>query len=256
MSVEDGLAACAGLVARGDPARFRAVMAAPLPLRRMLLPLYAFNLEVARAPWVTKEPMIAEMRLQWWRDALEEIGAGGAVRRHEVVTPLAAVLDPQGARDLDDLIAARRVDIEGHRLADMSELSRYLNRTAGTLLWTAARLADAEDEAAIRDAGLAQGIAAWLRAAPDLAARGRRAFPPGEVPEQVRVLAETGLVALARSGQARIPSSARPVLLVLTDTRAELRAFIHAPEGVPQINPLASRVRLGLAALQAFSVRR
>ncbi|MEM7645152.1 MAG: squalene/phytoene synthase family protein, partial [Pseudomonadota bacterium] len=93
MSVDADIAACADLVQRGDPARFRAVMAAPLGLRRMLFPLYAFNIEVARAPWVTQEPMIAEMRLQWWRDALEEIGAGGAVRRHEVVTPLAQILD-------------------------------------------------------------------------------------------------------------------------------------------------------------------
>ncbi len=38
--------ACAELVARGDPLRFRATMAAPLAAREALLPLYAFNLEV------------------------------------------------------------------------------------------------------------------------------------------------------------------------------------------------------------------
>ena len=72
--------ACAALVERGDPQRFRAAMAAPPEARRVLFPLYAFNVEVARAPWVTQEPMIAEMRLQWWRDALEEIAMGGRVR--------------------------------------------------------------------------------------------------------------------------------------------------------------------------------
>ena len=50
-------------------------MAAPLAARQILFPLYAFNVEVARAPWVASEPMIGEMRLQWWRDVLEEIGA-------------------------------------------------------------------------------------------------------------------------------------------------------------------------------------
>ena len=64
--------ACAALVERGDPDRFAAVMAAPVAARTRLWPLYAFNLEVARAPWVTKEPMIAEMRLQWWRDVVAE----------------------------------------------------------------------------------------------------------------------------------------------------------------------------------------
>ena len=64
------LAACAAMVARGDPDRFLAVMAAPVTVRARLLPLYAFNLEVARAPWVTDEALIAEMRLQWWRDVV------------------------------------------------------------------------------------------------------------------------------------------------------------------------------------------
>ena len=75
--MDDDLNACAALVERGDPVRFRAAMASPMAARRVLFPLYAFNLEVARAPWVTQEPMIARMRLQWWRDALAEIAAGG-----------------------------------------------------------------------------------------------------------------------------------------------------------------------------------
>ena len=86
--------ACASLVRDGDPDRFAAAVAAPVPARAVLFPIYAFNLEVARAPWVTAEPMIAEMRLQWWRDVLSEIEAGGDVRRHEVATPLGAAIGP------------------------------------------------------------------------------------------------------------------------------------------------------------------
>jgi phytoene/squalene synthetase len=66
-----GLEACAALVERSDPDRFRVAMAAPPAAREVLFPLYAFNLEVARAPWATREPMLAEMRLQWWRDQVE-----------------------------------------------------------------------------------------------------------------------------------------------------------------------------------------
>jgi 15-cis-phytoene synthase len=53
--------ACAALVQRGDPDRFAAVMAAPVEARARLFVIYAWNLEVARAPWVTSEPLIAEM---------------------------------------------------------------------------------------------------------------------------------------------------------------------------------------------------
>lgn len=251
MSDPDPIAACAGLVARGDPERFRAVMAAPVPLRRMLFPLYAFNLEVARAPWMTKEPMIAEMRLQWWRDALAEIASGGPVRRHEVVTPLTGVLDLQAAQDLDDLIAARRADIEKAPPTSAEDLTRYLDRTTGTLLWTAARLAGATDAPAIRDAGLAQGIAAWLRAVPDLVGKGRHPLPPGEPHEVIAGLAQTGLEALDRFGQTSVEKPARPVFLVLSDTRVELRAFAADPGMPPRINPLVSRVRLGWRALRS-----
>ena len=97
MTLSDDVNACAAIVQRGDPDRFMATMAAPVAARRVLFPLYAFNVEVARAPWVTEESMIAEMRLQWWRDAVEEVAKGGVVRRHEVVTPLAEVLAPEHA---------------------------------------------------------------------------------------------------------------------------------------------------------------
>ncbi|MEM7711317.1 MAG: squalene/phytoene synthase family protein [Pseudomonadota bacterium] len=244
MSGDGDIAACADLVCRGDPARFRAVMAAPLSLRRMLFPLYAFNIEVARAPWVTKEPIIAEMRLQWWRDALAEIASGGAIRRHDVVTPLAAVLDAAGAQDLDDIVEARRADVEGFRPADGAELSRYLDRTAGTLLWTAARLAGATDAAAARDGGLAHGIAAWLTAVPDLAARGRQPLPPGDPADGVRALAKDGLAALGRFREARVAREARPVFLVLSDVEALLRAHRDAPGDVPDLSDWRSRWRL------------
>ncbi|CTQ50607.1 squalene synthase HpnD [Jannaschia donghaensis] len=251
MEMHDDITACAAQVQRGDPERFRAVMATPVALRRMLFPLYAFNLEVARAPWVTKEPLIAEMRLQWWRDALGEIANGGQVRRHEVVTPLAAILDGRGARDLDDLVEARRADIEGTPPASTDDLTRYIDRTAGTLLWTAARLAGATDAPAIRDAGLAQGLASFLSAVPDLVDKARNPLPPGEPHDMISGLATIGLAALDRAKAAGIAKSARPVLLVLSDTRVRLRAFADHPGQTPQINPALSRLRLGWNALRA-----
>ena len=102
--------ACANLVARADPDRFAAAMSARLQARKKLFLIYAVAVEVARAPWMTKEPVIAEMRLQWWRDALESIQEGRA-RRHEVVESLAIVLTEKGAEALDKMILARRWDI-------------------------------------------------------------------------------------------------------------------------------------------------
>ncbi|GAB5446399.1 squalene/phytoene synthase family protein [Gymnodinialimonas sp.] len=165
------LQACADLVARGDPRRFRAAMAAPLAARKVLLPLYAFNIEVSRAPWVTEEPMIAEMRLQWWRDALEEIAQGQA-RRHEVVDAL-GFLDVEGAASLDQLIAARRWDIYKEPFEDEAALRQYIQRTSGHLIDVGLRALGGVPSGQTAAIGYAAGLARYLVAVPALEARGR-----------------------------------------------------------------------------------
>ena len=253
MDPDADIAACATLVARGDPPRFRATMAAPVALRRLLFPLYAFNLEVARAPWVTQEPMIALMRLQWWRDALSEIAAGGPVRRHEVVTPLAAVLDAAGARDLDDAVAAREADLDRDAPSGIDAVQAHADRTAGTLLWTAARLAGATDMAAARAAGRAQGLAGLLSAVPELVRRGRHPLPHGDPAVHAAALARTGLDALATFRATSQPRAARPVFLVLPEAEAALRRIARDPEAVLRDGPpaptLRTRLALGLRAM-------
>lgn len=177
--------ACAAIVEKGDPDRFLATMAAPVAARRVLFPIYAFNVEVTRAPWLTEEAMIAEMRLQWWADVLEEIASGGPVRRHEVTNELATVLDPEGARVLGGLVAARRWDIYKDAFEDDLHFVDYINATSGDLLWTAARLCGAGQgqegphkapndlEGMIKRYGFGVGVANWFRAIPELEARGR-----------------------------------------------------------------------------------
>lgn len=213
MALDDDIAACADLVRRADPDRFLAVMAAPVAARRVLFPLYAMNVEVARAPWVASEPMIAEMRLQWWRDALAEIASGGPVRRHEVTTPLALVIAPEQAARLDTYVAARRWDVYKDPFQDATDFKTYLNETSGTLLWTAAAALGPADEDAVRDAAFAQGLSNWFRAIPELEARGRKPLVDGRA-EAVADLAQQGLDALtrARGRRAKVSVQARPAM--------------------------------------------
>jgi phytoene/squalene synthetase len=193
-------AACAEIVRKGDPDRFLAAMAAPVEARAMLFPLYAFNVEVARAPYVSAEPMIGEMRLQWWRDAVEEIAAGKRPRAHEVVGPLAEVIDrahlPVGL--LDGIAAARRWDLWKEPFADEAAFRDHIAATSGNLMWATALAlgAGARHEAGARAAGQAMGLANWFRAVPELEARGMYPLPDGR-PEAVAALARAGLDVLA-----------------------------------------------------------
>ncbi|MGO4914700.1 squalene/phytoene synthase family protein [Pseudogemmobacter sp. W21_MBD1_M6] len=224
------LDACAALVERADPDRFLSAMASRPAARAVLFPLYAFNIEVARAPWVTAEPMIAEMRLQWWRDALDEIGTGKTPRKHEVVTPLADILDEEACGVLDGLVAARRWDIYKDPFEGAAHFDAYINATSGGLMWTAARLLGARDPAPVRDLAYAAGVANWLRAIPELEARGRFALVDGS-PEAIRDLAEDALARLDRARKARgaVPLLATPALLAGWRAAATLKAARDVP---------------------------
>ncbi len=214
MSFDADLIACAKLVEKGDPDRFAATMAAPVAVRKVLFPIYAFNVEVSRAPWVTKEAIIAEMRLQWWTDALEEIVSGGLVRRHEVVTSLAHVLDATAARELQKAVQARLWDVYRDPFEDQAAFSKYIEDTAASLLRAASQSLSGAMPQALTDLGYASGLAQFLRAVPELERQGRRPLVDGR-PEAVRDLAKQGFDRLVKSRQARstVPADARPVTL-------------------------------------------
>ena len=251
------LTACADLVRRADPSRFQATMAAPVAARSVLFPIYAFNVEVSRAPWVTSEPMIAEMRLQWWVDALEEIRGGGVVRRHEVVTPLARLLDVEGASLLIDLIAARQWDVGRDPFEDEEDFTRYIDATAGNLIRAAARALGPAEDTVLRDAGFALGLANWFRAIPALEAAGRKPLPDGR-PEAVRTLARDGLrrLARARAGRAGVSRAAGSALLPLWEAGPVLRVAMRRPGAVADgtLDPAPARSKFGLM-LRAMSGR-
>lgn len=247
---DDDLNACAALVQKADPDRFRAAMAAPVEARSVLFPLYALNVEVSRAPWVTQEPMIAEMRLQWWRDALDEIAQGGPVRRHEVVTPLSAVLSPDQAAKMDQYIAVRRWDIYRDSFEDPDHFENYIAQSAASLMWVAAQALGPAEEQVVRDVGHAAGIANWLLAIPELEARGRIPLLDG-TPEGVRKLAREALDRLhnARRHRDAVSKPARGALLAGWRAEAVLRQAAAEPNRVKlgQLGQSGFRTQLSLS---------
>lgn len=251
------LNACAALVEKADPDRFRATMAAPVAARPVLFALYAFNVEVSRAPWVTQEPMIAEMRLQWWRDALEEIATGGTVRKHEVVDALADVLDAEGAVLLDGLVAARRWDVYKDAFEDAAHFDSYIDATSGHLMWTAARLLGPADETAVRDFAYGVGAANFLRGVPALEDSGRIPLVDGSH-VGVKTLAAGALDRLnaARRARAKVSRDAGHALLSGHAARPVLVRARNDPSAVARAaldpHPLADSLRLLHVSLRGW----
>ncbi|WP_138468709.1 squalene/phytoene synthase family protein [Poseidonocella sp. HB161398] len=224
------LDACADLVRRGDPDRWISLRGQPASVRARLLPVYAANIEIARAPWVSTEPMIGQMRLAWWREVMEEIATGAPVRRHEVATPLAQVLPPAGAGALDAAIVARHRDLELAPFADAVALIEYLEDTGGGLMRAAGAALGAAPRG-LAEAGFAMGLAAYLRAVPELRARGRRPLP-SEDPRDIAELARIGLDRLGAARGGAPDRAARPALLSAWRAGTVLRMARAEPDRV------------------------
>lgn len=240
--------ACVEMVKSSDPDRYFSVMAAPVGARDRLFVLYAFNLEIARAPWVTSEEMIAEMRLQWWVDTINEI-YNGNVRSHEVVAPLASAI---GAYDLPqnlfiELIEARRFDVYKESHADIAAFNAYIAATSGNLMRLAAISLGAKDMPHIADFGFGVGVANLCRALPALYAKGRHPIPVAgeldrnavagrEVPENLKTslmsIATDALAKIQSARKSRNKTSAPASAAMLAGWQADvpLKAIISRPE--------------------------
>ncbi|MBN66233.1 MAG: hypothetical protein CMM94_01525 [Rickettsiales bacterium] len=165
MQHQDNIAYITEFVRRYDYPRFCTVLFAPASARSALLSLLAFNIEIARVPDTASEPITAAIRLQWWRDALQEIERGVKVREHAVVEELAA-LHAAGRLDfasLHSMIEARADEAE--QVIDWSnrqQVEHFIAHTAGALNHAMAAVQCAEDTPAMVGIGLAYGASGLM----------------------------------------------------------------------------------------------
>lgn len=80
-------------VRRHDPDRWLASRFIADPAARAdVIALYAFNHEIARVALAVKEPLMGEIRLTWWTEAVAEVFENKPVRRHPVSLALEATI--------------------------------------------------------------------------------------------------------------------------------------------------------------------
>jgi phytoene/squalene synthetase len=188
------LYACAQMVEQGDADRFASAMAAPVAARAVLFPIYAFNLEISKIPFMTAEPMLAQMRYQWWLDALGALQIDGTARRHQVLIPLAQVLKGQGIDLVLQIVQARQADLERAPFTNRDALVHYLDHTSGSLMQLAYQSLGGSQPQLARDLGRALGAARYLQALPQLQAQGRTPLPPDTTPQDLTQIGKQALI--------------------------------------------------------------
>ncbi len=211
-----------------DPDRFLCALFAPAERREAIFTLIAFNHELARAREAASNPMAALIRLQWWRDAVEEARAGRPPRRHEVAGPLYAAVTA-GALDADGLLAlieAREIETEEDGIATEDAFVAWLRGTAGGWSAEAGRVlgADAEACEVLRALGAAYGLAGALRSVAAHAAQGRCLLPRDRL-----------AAAALDAATVMAAPAAEPLLALLREMAAEgLEALAGARRDVPK----------------------
>ena len=180
--LDQAYAHCEALVREHDRDRWLAALFAPAEARRHLLALYAFSYEVGRLRDRVHEPMAGEIRLQWWREAIE-----GQRREEAQASPAAAALIDTIERfrlpikAFDNLLAAHVFDFYNDPMPDRTAFEAYCGETSslifrlGGLVLGAGRDLGGADAAG--HAGVAYATTDLLRVMPIAAARGQVYLP-------------------------------------------------------------------------------
>ncbi len=212
--MQDTFAHCEALVRAADKDRFLATLFAPAERRGPLFALYAFNGEIARVREVVREPLAGEIRLQWWRDAINGLARGDA-DANPVAAALLAVVRDYGlpSQALLDLIDAHRFDLYSEPMQSLAELETYGRDTAGGLMALSAHVLNGGEDPALRPITRHAGGRArhsWFAAGAASPCRARPIVLPLEV--------------LRRHGAAVEDVNARHATPELRAALAELRA--------------------------------
>lgn len=246
---------CLDTVRAQDHDRWLTLQFAAADDRPALAALYAFNHEVAKTRETVSEPMLGQIRLEWWRESLDGI-ANGQPRKHPVVEALDSVhRDDARTLPLDDmraLVDAREQDLLDQAPADFDALITYADATGGRVGTLAVSLCGAEDSlalAAASNVGRAWALTGLLRALAFQAAMQRSPLPDAEL-QQLGIARETlfrgefspdlkplirrmaraaaDAIATARSRRCDIPPRARNPLLLAPLAAGYLKALARA----------------------------
>ncbi len=237
-----GLSALGAVVRQHDRDRYQTALFAPAARREALFALYAFNYEIARVRESVTQPMLGQIRLQWWREVVEAAFAGAVPRAHEVAAPLTeAIRNFALSRDnFDHLIDARERDLEDAPPATLAALEEYAEGTSAALVHLALEVLGASSpgmRAAAREVGIGYALAGLLRAMPFHAGAGR-AYIPAEIAEHARLdpadyAARRGSAAL-RTATAEIAEAAAAHLQAARRQRRDVPRAAH-PALLPAI---------------------
>jgi len=126
-----------------DPDRYLLSLFAPARAREALWALFLFNHEIARTRSMVSETQLGLIRLQWWRDEIDRLYAGGDGGQIPILSTLAPVIHAQNLPQewFEAMIYAREFDLEDVAPASWDGLKKYADFTTTPLNKLALKIA-------------------------------------------------------------------------------------------------------------------
>ncbi|MCC3247054.1 squalene/phytoene synthase family protein [Methylocystis sp. WRRC1] len=166
-AAQEHYAQCEALLRERDRDLWLACLFAPQPARQYIHAIYAFAIEARDVRAKVTQPLLGEMRLRWWTDALTtEAATGEGARAHPIADALLDTI-AQFALPREEFVAladAHAFDLYDDPMPTLEALEDYCRATvAGPMRW-AARILGAPASRAFEEAGVALGLTRVLRA--------------------------------------------------------------------------------------------
>ena len=152
----------------------------PADIRRAITALYAFCREVDDVVDECSDVAVAQQKLDWWRNEINETFNGNA--HHPVAIELARLIEPYQLpqKHLQEIIDGMQMDLVQARYANIEELEKYCYHAASAVGLLAARLfgyKDGATEQYAHDLGMAFQLTNIIRDVREDAERGRVYLP-------------------------------------------------------------------------------
>lgn len=234
-------------VAAAHEARALAAAFAPAAERERYLAVAAFEAEIEKTAETVSEPMLGQIRLAWWREALAEATGAGEPRRHPVVEALAAL---HRAGRLEAGAAAALIDARERELEPGAvSFADHVAMLGESWAVLAARALGEEPDDAVRALGVA---ALWAR---ELSRAEARAV------HGVCLMADDELAAAgaSRDGVVNGRDGETFVAAIRRHASGPASAAVNALLGIhtnDTLNPLLAEAAAGRLALRRLAVGR
>ncbi len=242
--------------------RYMAALLLPRRHREALIVLAAFAGELQRIPFAVTEPMMAAVRLQWWRDELIAAAAvGGDAGRsgHRLCDALVAVAQsyelPFGL--LQGMIDATETELDTTPLVEAADTRQVLVKFEGALFELAGRVLGAEvPREWWLQAAMAYGGARLAAEHPHRQAAGAQTYVSQGCADANEAFVTPANAALAALRARRADAAARGALLPLATVAPQLRGVATQVQQTDATNGLMSDFTRARLILWAYWRRR